>query len=355
MNTSLDEMCLEQASAWCLRLAEGPLAEHERRQFEQWLRADAANTSAFESVTRAWHAVEHVAAEPELIDLRRAALDQLQCVQASRWRSAHRRSRRPSRGWLGLAAALVLAVLGSALWMQWIPQRYQTGVGERQLVQLEDGSQLSLDADSRVDVRYGRDRRELWLRQGRARFQVARDPLRPFSVSAADKLVVATGTEFSVELVASQMHVILYEGSVEVMGQREGRVEPLQAPTEPGADTASTPALAIAAPARLAPGSELVAQLDRPEVHLREIDAARTRIWESGQLVFNDEPLAAAVERMNRYGRERVRLADAQVGAIRISGTFSAGDTAAFVEGVSGVFALHAERRAGELVLSRKR
>jgi transmembrane sensor len=351
MTTPIDGSTMEQAGAWCLRLADGPLAEHERRQFEQWLGADAANTRAFESVTRAWHAVEQVAAEPELIDLRREALDQLQRAQASRWRSAQR----PSRRWLGLAAALMLAVLGSALWMQWMPQRYQTGVGERQLVQLEDGSQLSLDADSRVDVRFDRDRRELWLRQGRARFQVARDPLRPFSVSAADKLVVATGTEFSVELVSSQMHVILYEGSVEVMGQREGRVEPLQASPEPDADTASTPALATAAPARLAPGSELVAQLDRPEVRLREIDAARTRTWESGQLVFNDEPLAAAVERMNRYGRERVRLGDAQVGEIRISGTFSAGDTAAFVEGVSGVFALRAERRTGEVVLSRKR
>lgn len=56
---------------------------------------------------------------------------------------------------------------------------YQTGVGRR-VVALADGSMLSLDASTRVDVRYLGDRRELWLRSGRAKFVVAKDPLRLF-------------------------------------------------------------------------------------------------------------------------------------------------------------------------------
>lgn len=339
----------EQASHWCLRQAEGPLGAAERLQFEQWLGADPDNARAFERAAQAWRLVDEVRGEPELVAVRRAALKHLQRTQARRWRAPP-----VPRTWgAGLAAMFVAALLGVFLWLDARPQRLQTGVGERQLVRLDDGSQVLLDADTRVDVRLGRDRRELWLRQGRARFEVARDALRPFSVAAADTLVVATGTEFSVELVASQVHLILYEGSVEVLGQEDGRPVPLAAPeTE-----AETSELAAAPKLRLQPGSELVAGVGRSnlrsDLRLREIDAARTRTWESGQLVFNDEPLDAALERVNRYSLSRVRVEDPSLARLRISGTFAAGDSAAFVEGVAGVFALRAERRGGDWVLAR--
>src|SRR3546814_3322622 len=82
---------------------------------------------------------------------------------------------------------------------------------------LDDDSRLSLDANTRVRVKYSRAGRQLWLEEGRARFEVAKDPLRPFSVAAAGKIVVETGTEFSVELLGRETRVILYEGHVAVL------------------------------------------------------------------------------------------------------------------------------------------
>src|SRR3546814_19363224 len=58
--------------------------------------------------------------------------------------------------------------------------------------------------------------RQVELLAGRAKFDVAKDPQRPFTVAAGDKLVVAVGTRFSVELIDGQVRVILYEGQVEV-------------------------------------------------------------------------------------------------------------------------------------------
>ena len=202
-----------------------------------------------------------------------------------------------------------------------------------QLVRLEDGSQLSLDADTQVEVRYSRDRRQLVLRQGRARFQVARDPLRPFTVSAGSRTVVATGTEFSVELLSAQVHVILYEGSVEVLS-READIAILPTAAGPSPASAADPR-----DLRLAPGQELVAGLASAEARVHPVDAVRTRGWESGQLTFNDEPLGQAIERMNRYaGSHALAAGDAASASLRISGTFSAGDNEAFIEGITGVF-----------------
>src|SRR3546814_13438728 len=91
------------------------------------------------------------------------------------------------------------------------PDAYATHIGERQLAVLDDGSRVSLDAVTKVKVRMKDEARQVELLEGRAKFDVAKDPLRPFTVAAGDKLVVDVGTSFSVELIDGQVRVILHE------------------------------------------------------------------------------------------------------------------------------------------------
>jgi hypothetical protein len=79
-------------------------------------------------------------------------------------------------------------------------------------------------------VRMSGKQRELTLVRGRAKFDVAKDPLRPFTVVAGDKIVVATGTSFSVEMVGKDVRVLLYHGRVSVLdrGAKAGAGKELQ-------------------------------------------------------------------------------------------------------------------------------
>ncbi|NZA27170.1 FecR domain-containing protein [Luteimonas sp. SJ-92] len=331
---------VEQASAWCLRLAEGSLSPEVRARFDAWLAADPANARAFDDVACTWQSLEQTHQSPALIAMRRSALDAFRRGHAAQWSRGASRSRRTLAA---VAAVLALLAIGTGAWLRLVPSAYQTGLGERQVVVLADGSRLSLDAQSRVDVRYTGDRRVLRLRRGRAKFQVARDPLRPFSVGVADKTVVATGTEFSVELLATQVHVILYEGSVEVLGgERGGALRPVSLTPEP-----ETPAGAAAG--ALTPGTELVAGIAADRALVKAADPVRSLAWEAGQLAFNDEPLSSAVERMNRYAEVPLAIGDPGAGRIRVSGAFVAGDTAAFVEGVTGIFPVRVIESDGRL------
>jgi transmembrane sensor len=54
------------------------------------------------------------------------------------------------------------------------------------------------------------------LKQGEAFFEVAKDPNRPFVVSAGSKRVVAVGTKFSVRRDADSVGVVVTEGKVRV-------------------------------------------------------------------------------------------------------------------------------------------
>jgi transmembrane sensor len=57
------------------------------------------------------------------------------------------------------------------------------------------------------------------------------------------------------------------------------------------------------------------------------------------------------VERVNRYARDPVSIGDAAAASERISGAFTAGDTRAFIEGVTAVAVLRAEQRDGGAVI----
>jgi transmembrane sensor len=335
----------ERAATWAARLAEGLVLPSEQAEFQAWLDADPRNGAALDGIIVAWRTVEAYAASAPVVALREAAL-------ASARRSLRRRQNplfRPQLAWALAAACLILVVALGAAWLVYTPRAYETGVGERRVVALRDGSKLSLDAATVVKVRYTRDKRQLWLERGRARFEVARNPLRPFSVSAGDEVVVATGTAFSVELVKKQVRVVLYEGHVMLLDRAGGEAR----------RTVTVGGRRLAADELLAPGRELIlpavetAQSAPKASVVATLDPVRSLSWEAGQLVFEDEPLDVVVERMNRYAATPLVVADTPTGDLRISGVFRAGDTEALVQGLSAAFGVKSRKGPDGIVLSK--
>lgn len=313
----------EEAALWCVRLCEGQMTSAARAEFTGWLTSDPRHRAAFDKAVALWEDINAIEAAPEILELRVEALDSLRRTQRVRAGGGLVGKRLP---WM-IAASLVVAILlGIGLWWKPSIEQFSSAVGERRAVVLTDGSTVLLDASSEVLVQYSRARREVHLRRGRAEFKVAKDARRPFVVYAADREIVATGTTFSVEIVQNQVHVALYEGHVSVAGP--GRVR--------------TP---------LSAGEELIAPVSLPQAHIVSLNATRSLTWTSGRLEFVDEPLAVAVERMNRYARNPVLIGDAAAGGVFISGVFAAGDTKAFVEGITAVSPLRVEVRSGHEVL----
>ncbi|MDZ4376318.1 MAG: hypothetical protein U1C74_33460, partial [Phenylobacterium sp.] len=158
---------------------------------------------------------------------------------------------------------------------------------------------------------------------------------------AADKVVVATGTAFSVELVRREVRVVLYEGRVALL-QRKGpnaaasRLAPTRRMAEerllePGREV-TLPEVPAAATLGAPPPAPRAAST------VSAVDPVRSLSWEAGLLVFENEPLSVVVERMNRYAERPIRLGDANVGDLHVSGVFRAGDTDALTQGLNAAF-----------------
>lgn len=330
----------EAAATWFARRREG-LGHREEDEFARWLESDPKHRSAYQAVTRTWELSGEAASHPSVCALRSEAL-----------------TMRPkkSRVMPALAAsiALVVAAATAVQLSPWNndatgpelaasasqPRLLQTELGERTSVTLDDGSVVTLNTETRVQVDYRPDRRSLTLLAGQALFQVARDAGRPFVVTAGDRQVTALGTKFEVRLDRSRVRVALLEGKVDVRAI-------------PWTGKPSEPAVRAAIPATiLRPGEQLVAVSGGP-ARVTAADVEQMTSWKEGRVRFDDTPLDEAVAEMNRYSRTKIVIVDPAISDIRVSGAFRTGQPGSFTSALSDLFPVEADRTASEIRLKR--
>ncbi len=300
----------EAAAAWDARLRGTQVTFRDRRAFHAWLQQDAEHQAAHDRLQAMLGALRAHADMPELSALRDEARA-----------SVHDTRRRRFATFASVAAAAMLVValvtftqsersaeLTAALHGDTI---YATSPDERARVTLADGSILTLDSGTRVAARIGDARRDVTLLAGRALFQVAKDPQRPFVVRAGGRSVTALGTVFDVRLAPHEVRVTLAEGSVAVRLLHPRRGERVQQ--------------------LLKPHQQLVAVDGEAAPRLRTIDTDRALAWADGQLFFDNEPLARAVEEMNAFSPRKIRV-DPAVAGMRINGMFRTSNQAGFLK-----------------------
>ncbi|WP_238946636.1 FecR family protein [Vandammella animalimorsus] len=254
--------------------------------------------------------------------------------------SARERQGAPRRAVLGLmgVAALTLGLGAAGRWLWLRPtfaQALATGQGEIQRLRLPDGTELALDAQTRVRVALYRQRRELHLERGEIHLQVAPDADSPLTVFTAQGRVRVLGTRFSVAVRQAHMHVAVAQGRVAVWAQADAPA----AQVEPSAPLAE---LGAGQQLRLGAGHS-----GQPQ----PIDAADVGAWQGGMdggwLVFHATPLPEVVERWNGYLRPGLRLAgNAQrLQALRLTGSFPIRDPGAFLASLPRTLPVRVQRQ----------
>lgn len=310
------------AAAWFAR-RRGHMSERNEKAFADWLMRSPAHRDAFENVTRAWAIAGYVSSHPEICGLRAEAL------------ATYRQPRFALRRWAA-AASIILAVSVAGMIFAFnseLPRRehasasrpvfLQTAIGERSVVTLSDGSVVTLDTGSRLSVAYREHRREVTLLSGQAFFRVAKEPARPFVVVAGSREIVAVGTEFNVRL-ANDLRVTLLEGQVNVRSKEHSA----------GGQRFSV--------AKLSAGEQFVAT-SNGAVSITRANTSSVASWQQGRVDFDNTPLRDAVAEMNRYSKRPIIIADPALHEIRISGSFTTGQSELFAQSLAGYFPISAE------------
>lgn len=319
----------DEAAAWFARQRSGPLLEADAAEFAAWLKADPAHTAAWASYQRLWGHLGTVRDDPKILAIRE---------QARRSASRGRDWRRIQRVGSGIAASVLLAATGwwsiriaqtelSRTRLSTVHRDASTDIGERSLLVLADGSKVTLNTASAVHADYDVHERRVTLVRGEAFFDVAKDPNRPFVVSAGSRQVIAVGTAFDVRLQDREVKVTLVEGKVRVLRIND--------PT-----AGATAHVQPVSPVMLQPGSTLVGRDDGSD-QLEQLDTARATSWRSGNLVFDGERLADVVAEMNRYSRQKLVIGNPALAERKVSGVFEPAGGAGFAKALEAYGIAH--------------
>ena len=276
------------AQDWFLRRGAGaPASSEEEARFEAWRNADPRHRAAYEELSTLWSVIGPL--EPAFAPEGRV----------HRTETLPRRRRRRDWVWGGsvasalAAACLLLFVFGPAT--SRLPARlladHSTAAGEQRVVSLPDGSIAWLNTDTAIDVAYSGERRRVKLLHGEALFEVRKDAVRPFDVTAVDGRTTAVGTAFAVKEADGGATVTVTEGTVQV--------------TSP--DQASAAASAEAG-TRVEAGQQVSYRRGEPPGPVRALDAAAATAWRHGAIVIRSRPLAEALAEIGRYHDGRIVL-----------------------------------------------
>lgn len=282
---SLVRSANRQAADWLLRIQASPEDVDLPEQLAQWLNEHESHPKAYAKAQRAWALAGGLAprAAPAAAEARASPV------------SAQTRPRQRHRlAWLSSAAAAVLIALGA--YQHWLPGAdYRTGVGERKTVELADGSQVQLDTDSAVTVRFEVGGRHVELLRGQAFFKVTHNASRPFLVDAGPITVTVTGTAFEVGTGPDGAHVEVAQGSVRV-AMPDASVEVLKA------------------------GDSLRA--DASGMHKAPLTAVQIAPWRNGRLAVNGQSVAEVVREIDRYLPGTVLMPNDELGQRKVTGLY---------------------------------
>jgi transmembrane sensor len=301
-----------EAAAWLARLHAEDRDTADEGAFRAWLAASPVHAAAFEAVDRVWSDVGG------LNDFR----DRFRHHPAPQRSLASTKIQRRAL----LAGVGILAVTGGStlFWRSASATVYETEVGEQKHVALDDGSQLFLDAQTRISVSFSETARTVDMQYGRANFRVVPDLKRPFIVEAAQHRIVATRCNFDVRCEDGQVQVVLIHG--------EADVKPASAPG--GGE-------------RLKAGERLVASND---VEKRDKpDMTHVLAWQTGYAIFDKQDLTQAVEEMNRYSTAKLAV-DPDVAGLKVSGVYRVGDNSAFAHALAKLLPI-AVRQSGDTLM----
>lgn len=274
MTPSSEHALLQEAAEWFAILRDEHACDIDRQGWQLWLSTSPAHLSAWkrvEAISQPFAQIKHHAP-------RGTARQTLTRTRTARRQTLHL---------LGLGGLLIGsgALLRQTLpWQSWAQTyavaraEHRTAIGDQKQLMLDDGSRLSLNTASAVDLDFQANLRRIVLHEGEILIATATDPQsppRPLVVDTRLGRLTALGTRFNVLSDTQGVQLAVFEGTV--------RISP----------TTRRPAVDIAA------GQQVRIEAERIE-HSGPADQAREQ-WAHGQLIADNVPLAEFIAELQRY------------------------------------------------------
>jgi transmembrane sensor len=343
----------EEAAEWYLRMSSAQLDPKDgfpntiarNVAFRKWYLRSAQHLHAFLDICEIHHVSQNVDSG-HAVDIQELFGDGKDIVMARSRRpivtgTAPPPARRSAFTYFARAAALILFL--SALFLAGerlkdSPEYYATKEGEREIVTLEDGTTLTLNSSTRLSVVFGLHRQEVQIFSGEVLFDVRHDVNRPFKVVTRGIVLEDLGTQFDVYAHQTGTTISVLNGRVRLSCECVDGASGATSKLDGRSLTSTTHSVSgILGPNDQAEVTS-VGGTDSFAAHVLTPDQLHTAIaWRDGEIIFDNLPLARAVEESNRYNRQKLVIDDASIVALPVTGHFTDRNINSFPASVSKI------------------
>jgi transmembrane sensor len=326
----------EQASHWWELLHSESASSTDRREFGEWVARSPERVEAYLQTARLVQAIK----SPQLrwpstaaeVLIRDAKASPEAVLPFSTRRAAPPVDRGVTRHFHRFAwgaVAVLLVGIALTLFVQGRPQEYRTELGEQRSVLLADGSRVTLNTASTIEVNLHKRRGWVRLVKGEALFEVAHDAARPFEVRTGNAVIRDMGTQFNIDMRSNGTTVTVVEGQVAVNSATPGE--------NAGAQTAHSGSGLMSDALILGANDRILISPSGLGVPQHGINVAAAVLWTQRQLMFERRSLGEVAEEFNRYNRDRIDIDSAELKRQEVTGVFEAKDPASFVAFLSRI------------------
>lgn len=275
----LSDSVMDQALTWLIEL-DGSDAQQQAR-FQAWLAADSAHREAFAKVQAIWHSKPVALAAVEL-----------NASQPSRWRRLRSR-------WIPVATAamLLIGVFSFSNLGLRLQADHLTVVGERQRLQLDDGSKVLLNTNSAFSSDVTGKSRVAKLLQGEAFFEVPVSQGQPLEVQAGAVSMRTNDSAFAVRYLDGIAQIQVQRGALDVRAPQ-------------GND-----AVKLAGGDSIRVGPEGFS-------HRQKLDPGKDLAWIQGRLVFDNCPMGEVLAELRRYYPGWIVNTNSKLESVAVTGNY---------------------------------
>jgi transmembrane sensor len=331
----------EQACLWISRIDRG-CTKSEKKEIALWVNQSNTHREILMKMASLWD------------DL--SVLNELSALFPLE--NATKRTRHHFRKIAVAASVVFVALLGGSLTTdiqifpslsfnnnQNVVQNFSTEVGKQAIFSLSDGTSIQLNTNSIIEVVYNERQRYVNLLQGEAKFDVAKDSARPFTVKAGEKSFTALGTIFNVQKDTNQnLELLVTEGKVlisksdeliEYVSHQAGSIQ-----------LVNLPGVLVQSGEKAVIDDNILRTINKVTL----VQVQRDLAWQQGMLIFEGELLGKALKEISRYSNTHFEIMDDELSQLVIAGYFKADDIDGLLKSLSLNFNIHHQKTSSDLI-----
>lgn len=325
----------EQAGYWVLTKHSPEWTPTAENQLEIWLAQSETHRQEYARALKLWQ---------KLDQFQSASFPARLNAQHLRAKHLQRRQRAQTVKRVAVKSILVL-VIALGLRDYFATDHYHTAIGQRQVVTLADGSEITLNTNTELSVEITRNHRQVSLEHGEAYFVVTHDVSRAFDVVTAYSRIHDIGTRFNVYAEQNIVKVAVADGEVSIIADPHTTQTPwldhllskAQRWLTFSGDNNSSQGIHLIA------GQQLTYNSLSESSGVMKADVSKISAWRDGRLVFELVPLEEVLKQIQRYHPVEFQFIDDKLKQIKVSGSFNADNLTLIINSLQATFPIKAQ------------